>query len=112
MRREQLFNLRVDEAQADSFKLAAPLAGHSPPGVIDQHVPHHFGGDGVEVGATGPGRILLIRYPQVSFMNKRGRFEQDIAALVANESAGQRAEFIVDEGKKLVGDGLVSIAPY
>jgi hypothetical protein len=79
--------------------------------MIDHDPPHGLGGRGKEMASTAPILgFLAIRNPKVSLMDERCRLKSLIRLLTCKPRSGKLAQFIINQGQKLLGRPRVSLA--
>ena len=66
-------------------------------GIVDEDATHDLRGDAEEVGAILPGGGALVDQPQIGFVDKAGRLQRVIRAFSLQISAGELAQFFVDQ---------------
>ncbi len=80
-------------------------------GVIDKDQTHEVGGDAEEMGSALEVLTVLLDEFGEGLVKQSGGLEGVTGALVAEGTAGETAEFVVNDGRKRVESGLVAIAP-
>ena len=79
--------------------------------VIQQHAPHHLRGDGKELRATLPARILLIGETQPRLMHERGRLKRVSRVLAPQHELRLAAKLRVHEPDERVARLNVASTP-
>ncbi len=69
--------------------------------MIDEDATHHGGRDGDEVSSALPMYTLLVRQPQIGFVNQGGRLEGVVGTFSAERPLRQGVQLVVDEGQYL-----------
>ena len=93
-------------AEGDAHPVAPAPFGHLAPGVIDEDAAHRLRRGGEEVAAIIPLERLAVGSGEFDpgFMDQGGCLQGVVAALSGHAGAGQPAQFLVDEGKELIGE--------
>src|SRR3979409_1468482 len=79
--------------------------------MVQQHAPHHLRGDGEELRATLPARILLIGETQPRLVHERGRLEGVSLALAPQHELRLTPKLRVNEPDERVARLSVARAP-
>ena len=90
---------------------AAALERAASARVIDEHAPHHLRGDGEELGAALPARVVLAVEPEPRLVHERGGLEGVALALAAQRARRLPAQLRVDERHERFGSARVAGAP-
>jgi hypothetical protein len=87
-------------------RLAASLAR-----VVDEHAPHHLGGDAEELGTVTPLHAPLIDQSQVGFVYQRRRLQRVLVPLVPHRAGCLPVQLLVDGRDQAIGCGPLAAAP-
>ena len=81
------------------------------PRVVDEHAPHHLRGDGEELCAALPARVVLVVEPQPRLVHERCRLEGVPLALAPEREPRLPAKLRVDEPDERLAGLRVAHAP-
>jgi hypothetical protein len=79
--------------------------------VIDQYVPHELRGNAKKVSFVLPLRRFFVKHPQICFMNERSALQGVVGAFLPKVTAGDAAQFRVNQGNQLFPSVLIPVAP-
>ena len=101
----------IRTAERDLHRAAAALERAARARVVQQHAPHHLRGDGEELRAALPARVVLVAEPQPRLVHERGGLEGVSLALAAQRELRLPAKLRVHEPHERLARLSVAGAP-
>jgi hypothetical protein len=110
-RRTARGDLLIHGAERDLRRGTTALGCVTGSRVIDEHTPHHPRGNGKELSATLPRRVVLTVETQPRLVHERGGLECVTSAFAAQGAAGLAAQFLIDDSRERIGRVHVTGTP-
>src|ERR1022692_449658 len=89
----------------------APTFQVTAPRMINQNAPHQLGRNREKMGAILPLHVLVIHQPHIGFVDQSGGLQAMTGAFSFHVSSREAMEFAINDGRKAVERGSVSITP-
>jgi hypothetical protein len=94
-----------------SLHSAVTLEPRSPPRVLHQNLSHQTRRYSEKVGPILPASHILLDHPEINLIDKGGRLERVLGALVSHQRCGRPAQFGVNRGNKLLASFCAIVVP-